>query len=252
MTRPLQAGDHPDAGRGLDPIRVRRLDGRSERAAGEGVRNLILALALSVILEYMLLAALYESMILPLATMFALPLAVVGAFVGLAVTGNTLNLLSMIGVIVLMGLVGKNGILLIDYTNTLRQQGLTRSAARSARRRDPPAPDPDDDRRAGGRPDAAGDRPGGRLGDVQGHGGRHHRRHAQLDVPEPAGGPLHVHLLRRPPEPDHADLALAAVQSRKKQPVAEHQPPAVGHHSDPPTEPAVTPRPVLEEVGSRS
>jgi HAE1 family hydrophobic/amphiphilic exporter-1 len=82
-----------------------------------------------VILEYMLLAALYESFILPFATMFALPLAVVGAFAGLAVTGNTLNLLSMIGVIVLMGLVGKNGILLIDYTNTLRQQGHSRAKA---------------------------------------------------------------------------------------------------------------------------
>jgi HAE1 family hydrophobic/amphiphilic exporter-1 len=68
-------------------------------------------------------------MILPFATMFALPLAVVGAFLGLAVTGNTLNLLSMIGVIVLMGLVGKNGILLIDYTNTLRHQGHPRNVA---------------------------------------------------------------------------------------------------------------------------
>jgi HAE1 family hydrophobic/amphiphilic exporter-1 len=77
----------------------------------------------------MLLAALYESMILPFATMFALPLAVIGAFAGLAVTGNTLNLLSMIGVIVLMGLVGKNGILLIDYTNTLRHQGRSRTEA---------------------------------------------------------------------------------------------------------------------------
>ena len=55
--------------------------------------------------------------------MFALPVAVVGAFIGLAVTGNTLNLLVMIGLIVLMGLVGKNGILLVDYTNTLRRQG---------------------------------------------------------------------------------------------------------------------------------
>jgi HAE1 family hydrophobic/amphiphilic exporter-1 len=68
-------------------------------------------------------------MILPFATMFALPLSVIGAFVGLAVTGNTLNLLSMIGVIVLMGLVGKNGILLIDYTNTLRHRGVARAEA---------------------------------------------------------------------------------------------------------------------------
>jgi HAE1 family hydrophobic/amphiphilic exporter-1 len=104
------------------------LGGQSEQQA-KAFSNLILALGLSVVLEYMLLAALYESMILPFATMFALPLAVVGAFLGLAVTGNTLNLLSMIGVIVLMGLVGKNGILLIDYTNTLRQQGHPRSVA---------------------------------------------------------------------------------------------------------------------------
>jgi HAE1 family hydrophobic/amphiphilic exporter-1 len=104
------------------------MGGQSEQQA-KAFQNLILALALSVVLEYMLLAALYESMILPFATMFALPLAVIGAFAGLAATGNTLNLLSMIGVIVLMGLVGKNGILLIDYTNTLRQQGRTRAAA---------------------------------------------------------------------------------------------------------------------------
>lgn len=91
--------------------------------------NLLLALALSIVLEYMLLAALYESLILSLATMFALPVAVVGAFLALAITNNTLNLLSMIGVVVLTGLVGKNGILLVDYTNTLRQQGLERAAA---------------------------------------------------------------------------------------------------------------------------
>ena len=104
------------------------LGGQSEQQ-NKAFVNMIAALGLSVILEYMLLAALYESMILPFATMFALPLAVIGAFAGLAVTGNTLNLLSMIGVIVLMGLVGKNGILLIDYTNTLRQQGRTRAQA---------------------------------------------------------------------------------------------------------------------------
>ena len=61
--------------------------------------------------------------------MFALPLAVIGAFIGLAASGNTLNLLSMIGVIVLMGLVGKNGILLVDFTNTLRQRGIARTDA---------------------------------------------------------------------------------------------------------------------------
>src|SRR6266852_2736280 len=68
-------------------------------------------------------------MIMPFARMFALPVAIVGAFMALAVTHNTLNMLSLIGMIVLMGLVGKNGVLIIDYTNTLRHQGLSREAA---------------------------------------------------------------------------------------------------------------------------
>jgi HAE1 family hydrophobic/amphiphilic exporter-1 len=104
------------------------LGGQAEQQA-TAFSGLLLALGLSVTLEYMLLAALYESMVLPFATMFALPLAMIGALIGLALTHNTLNLLSMIGVIVLMGLVGKNGILLIDFTNTLRQRGHDRAAA---------------------------------------------------------------------------------------------------------------------------
>jgi HAE1 family hydrophobic/amphiphilic exporter-1 len=129
VTRPLQASIAAMQADGTIPAGYNvSMGGQSEQQA-KAFSNLILALALSVILEYMLLAALYESMILPFATMFALPLAVIGAFAGLAATGNTLNLLSMIGVIVLMGLVGKNGILLIDYANTLRQRGLSRAAA---------------------------------------------------------------------------------------------------------------------------
>jgi len=129
VTRPLQQQIAAMQADGTIPAGYNvSMGGQSEQQA-KAFSNLILALALSVVLEYMLLAALYESMILPFATMFALPLAVIGAFIGLAVTGNTLNLLSMIGVIVLMGLVGKNGILLIDYTNTLRQEGRSRAAA---------------------------------------------------------------------------------------------------------------------------
>jgi HAE1 family hydrophobic/amphiphilic exporter-1 len=129
VTRPLEQAVAQMQANGTIPAGYTvSLGGQGEQQA-KAFSNLIMALALSVVLEYMLLAALYESFILPFATMFALPLAVVGAFVGLAVTGNTLNLLSMIGVIVLMGLVGKNGILLIDYTNTLRQRGLTRAQA---------------------------------------------------------------------------------------------------------------------------
>src|SRR5206468_1802104 len=84
------------------------------------------ALGLSVVLMYVLMAVLFESLLFPLVVMLSLPLAVVGAFGLLALTGNTLNLMSMVGMIMLTGLVGKNAILLIDFTNHLRKQGVSR------------------------------------------------------------------------------------------------------------------------------
>ena len=91
--------------------------------------TLLQALGLSVVLVYMLMVALYESWLTPLAIMFSLPVALVGAFLGLYLTGNTFNIFSMIGMIMLMGLVGKNGILLIDFTDMLRRRGLGRTEA---------------------------------------------------------------------------------------------------------------------------
>lgn len=105
-----------------------QLGGQAQEQA-ESFGQLFVALGLSMVLMYMLMVALYESLIYPLVNMMALPVAVVGAFVALAVTGNTMNLLVMIGLIVLMGLVGKNGILLVDYTNALRARGMTRTEA---------------------------------------------------------------------------------------------------------------------------
>jgi len=78
---------------------------------------------------YMLLVALFNSLLYPLIIMLSLPLAVVGAFGLLTLTGNTLSMMSLIGLILLMGLAGKNAILLVDYTNTLRRRGLSRDAA---------------------------------------------------------------------------------------------------------------------------
>ena len=77
----------------------------------------------------MLLVAPYESWLYPLAIMLALPVSLIGAFGGLVLTGNTLNVFSMIGMIMLMGLVAKNAILLVDYTNTLRGRGYDRRQA---------------------------------------------------------------------------------------------------------------------------
>src|SRR5579859_1143953 len=87
------------------------------------------ALLLSVLLMYMLMTALFESPLYALMILISLPLAVVGAFGLLTLTGNTLNMMSLIGMVLLTGLVGKNAILLVDFTNTLRKRGLSRQEA---------------------------------------------------------------------------------------------------------------------------
>lgn len=101
------------------------LSGQTE-LMDESFTSLVSALFLSIVLMYMLMVALYESLLYPLVIMFALPVSVVGALGGLFLTGQTLSIASMIGIIMLMGLVGKNGILLVDYTNTLRNRGKGR------------------------------------------------------------------------------------------------------------------------------
>jgi HAE1 family hydrophobic/amphiphilic exporter-1 len=89
------------------------------------------ALVLSVILEYMLLVALYESWFYPIVLILGVPLGVVGALLGLFITHNTLNIFSIIGLIMAVGLVAKTGILLVDFTNTLRKRGMSRTEALS-------------------------------------------------------------------------------------------------------------------------
>ncbi|RJP80439.1 MAG: efflux RND transporter permease subunit [Candidatus Zixiibacteriota bacterium] len=91
--------------------------------------DMVMAIALAILFIYMILVVLYESFAHPFAVMFSVPVAIIGALVGLAVTGYTLSMFSMIGLLVLMGLVTKNGILLVDVTNQLRAQGLSRREA---------------------------------------------------------------------------------------------------------------------------
>jgi HAE1 family hydrophobic/amphiphilic exporter-1 len=86
--------------------------------------DMTIALGLAVLFVYIIMVSLFESYIHPFTIMFSLPLALVGALAGLALTGTTLNMFSMIGVIMLMGLVTKNAILLVDFTNTLRARGM--------------------------------------------------------------------------------------------------------------------------------
>ncbi len=99
-------------------------------AQQESFANLLFALALAIIMIYMVLAAQFESFLHPFTIMLSVPLSIVGAIIALLLTRATVNIFSMIGVIMLMGLVTKNGILLIDFTNTLRRRdGLPRDAA---------------------------------------------------------------------------------------------------------------------------
>ncbi len=87
--------------------------------------ELLSALLLAMLLIYMLLAVLYESVITPFIRMFSLPLGLIGSILLLLLTNNTLNLYSMIGILVMDGIVAKNGTLLIDYTLTLMDRGKT-------------------------------------------------------------------------------------------------------------------------------
>jgi len=86
---------------------------------------LIMGIGASIVLMYLVLTVLYESWLQPVLILTALPLASVGAFLGLLVFGQTLNVASFIGIIALFGLVGKNAILLVDRTNDLRRDGHT-------------------------------------------------------------------------------------------------------------------------------
>jgi HAE1 family hydrophobic/amphiphilic exporter-1 len=87
------------------------------------------ALLLAVIFVYLILAAQFESFIDPLSIMLSLPLSIVGMAGTLLLTGDTVNIMSLIGLIMLMGLVTKNAILLVDYTKVLRAGGMDRRTA---------------------------------------------------------------------------------------------------------------------------
>ncbi|MEZ0391014.1 MAG: efflux RND transporter permease subunit [Pseudobdellovibrionaceae bacterium] len=93
------------------------------------IQNMLMAMGLGVLLIYLVLASLYESFITPITILTALPLAMTGAFAGLMITGKSIDLFSMIGIVMLMGVVAKNSILLVDYTHVLMDEGMDRTQA---------------------------------------------------------------------------------------------------------------------------
>jgi len=92
----------------------------------ESMGYLLSALLLAIIIVYLVLAAQFESFLHPFTIMLSLPLSMVGALGAIVIAHSMLNIMTMIGIILLMGLVTKNAILLVDYTNTLRRKGETR------------------------------------------------------------------------------------------------------------------------------
>ncbi len=103
--------------------------GGNEQEVGATVSGMAVALGLSTVLVYLLMVALYNSYRTPFIIMFAVPVAAVGALGSLALTHQTLNLFSLIGSVLLVGLVTKNGILLVDFADARRRDGLDRVAA---------------------------------------------------------------------------------------------------------------------------
>src|SRR5258708_26020764 len=90
----------------------------------ETIRSLVFALMMGLVIAYMILAVQFNSFVHPFTVILAMPFAATGALITLWLTGDTLNMMSMIGLILLMGLVKKNSIILVDYTNNLREQGM--------------------------------------------------------------------------------------------------------------------------------
>jgi HAE1 family hydrophobic/amphiphilic exporter-1 len=95
----------------------------------ESFVNILISLGLAIVFVYIVLAAQFESFWFPFAIMLALPMSLIGAVIALLIFGNSLSVISLIGIIMLMGLVTKNGILLVDYTGVLRDRGSARTEA---------------------------------------------------------------------------------------------------------------------------
>jgi hydrophobe/amphiphile efflux-1 (HAE1) family protein len=109
----------------LDDTFTTSLAGTS-RDYAESASNTTFAFILALILIYLILSAQFESFVDPLTIMFTVPLALAGAFICLFIFGQTINIFSQIGMIMLIGLVTKNGILIVEFANQKREEGLSK------------------------------------------------------------------------------------------------------------------------------
>ncbi len=95
----------------------------------ESFLNIFISLILAIVFVYIILAMQFESFVLPFSIMLSLPMSIIGAVLALLIAGSAMSIISLIGIIMLMGLVTKNAILLVDYTNVMRERGLSRTEA---------------------------------------------------------------------------------------------------------------------------
>ena len=95
----------------------------------EAVQQLLLMLVLGILLVYLVMVAQFQSLKSPFIVMFTIPLAFTGGFMALLLCGMEISVISLIGFVMLTGIIVNNGIVLVDYINQLRQDGMERRAA---------------------------------------------------------------------------------------------------------------------------
>jgi len=105
------------------PVGVTYIFAGDQENQGDSFSALGIALLISIVMVYLIMVALYDSYIYPLVVMFSLPMAIIGALLALALTNNSLNIFSILGMIMLIGLVAKNAIILVDFTNQSKEEG---------------------------------------------------------------------------------------------------------------------------------
>lgn len=105
------------------PVGVTYIFAGDQENQGDAFATLGVALLISIVVVYLIMVALYDSYIYPLVVMGSLPMALIGALLALALTNNTLNIFTILGLIMLMGLVAKNAIILVDFTNQSKAEG---------------------------------------------------------------------------------------------------------------------------------
>jgi HAE1 family hydrophobic/amphiphilic exporter-1 len=104
------------------PTGISYLFGGDAENQGDSFGTLGMALLISIVLVYLIMVALYDNYIYPFVVLFSIPLAIIGALLALALTNNTLNIFTILGIIMLIGLVAKNAIILVDFTNQMKEQ----------------------------------------------------------------------------------------------------------------------------------